>query len=550
LAKPLLERIRNTIVNLLKEAKVAAADIESVEIVGGSTRIPTVKQVVQEVFGKPPMTTMNADESVSRGCTLMCAILSPTFKVKEFTIEDCQPFPITLSWHGAINEDNEVEVFSRWNAVPSTKMLSFYKKEPLVIEARYSYPNDIPFSESRIGQYCIEQIQPQPDGTPSKIKVKVRLNRNGIFDITQASLIESIEEEIPTTPAPEETMETENKAAAGPAPPTSSKTTENGADHTAPGAEQMDEGNTPSAPTNSGDAQQDDNKEEETDDTKKKTTLTPKKKKKEIDLPISSRVQGATKNELERLFEHELEMISQDRKEKERSDAKNAVEEYVYDMRGKLEDAYEKYADKKLKEKLLNDLKSTEDWLYDDGMNQEKNIYVDRLKSLKNLGDPIRNRYNEAEQRQYHLQELMKALQRVDEAIQIWQTKSNDKYSHIDQADMEKVQKMLNEKQKWYDISANKINAMKLHEDPVILCSQIKQERDTFEKECWTILNKPKPKVELPKDTPKQETTADGQQNPPPPPPPSSSSNKKSSPSKNQNQQQPTDQQQPSMEVD
>jgi molecular chaperone DnaK (HSP70) len=156
---------------------------------------------------------MNADESVARGCTVMCAMLCPTFKVKEFKIEDCQPYPITLSWHGAINEDNEVEVFRRWNVIPSTKILSFFKKEPLTIVARYSYPNDIPFSESRIGmfyfidylfinqriihflgQYTIEQIQAQPDGKPSKIKVKVRLNRNGIFDVTEASIVDQTDE--------------------------------------------------------------------------------------------------------------------------------------------------------------------------------------------------------------------------------------------------------------------------------------------------------------------------------------------------------------------
>lgn len=56
-----------------------------------------------------------------------------------------------------------------------------------------------------LGQYTIEQIQPQPDGTPSKIKVKVRLNRNGIFDVTQASLIETIEE--PNAPAGSNTIE-------------------------------------------------------------------------------------------------------------------------------------------------------------------------------------------------------------------------------------------------------------------------------------------------------------------------------------------------------
>ena len=78
-------------------------------------------------------------------------------------------------------------------------------------------------------------------------------------------------------------------------------------------------------------------------------------------------------------------MISQDKKEKERSDAKNAVEEYVYEMRNKLlEDGdYEKYADEKTRQKLLNDLQVTEDWLYDEGSYQEKNVYVDRLKSLK-----------------------------------------------------------------------------------------------------------------------------------------------------------------------
>ena len=128
-------------------------DIESVEIVGGSTRIPAVKQIINDVFHKMPMTTMNADESVARGCTLMCAMLSPTFKVKEFKIEDCQPYPITMSWQGSIHEDNEVEVFSRWNPVPSTKLISFYKRSPFVIAARYSYPNDIPYFESRIGKY-------------------------------------------------------------------------------------------------------------------------------------------------------------------------------------------------------------------------------------------------------------------------------------------------------------------------------------------------------------------------------------------------------------
>ncbi|CAF1349094.1 unnamed protein product [Adineta steineri] len=535
LAKPILERVRHTLENLLKEAKLTVDDIECVEIVGGSTRVPAIRQIVEDVFHKKPMTTMNADESVARGCTLMCAILSPTFKVKEFKIEDCQPYPITLSWQGGVNEDNEVEVFSRWNVIPSTKMLSFYKREPLTVEARYSYPNDIPFSESRIGQYTIENIQPQPDGTPSKIKVKVRLNRNGIFDVTQASLIETIEE--PNAPdAPAETMET---VTSGP------QTVDNGEDQSAPTVtEPMEESAAPANAAGSGDAQQDEKEKDEEGKPKAATTTTPKKKKKEIDLPITPRVPGATKKELERLIEQELEMISQDKKEKERSDAKNAVEEYVYEMRGKVDGGdYEKFSDEKIRQKLLSDLQITEDWLYDDGMNQEKNVYVDRLKNLKSLGEPIRTRYHESENRSHHMQELMKSIQRVDEALQVYYTKSSDKYSHIDQNDIEKANKILTEKQTWYDQTANRFNALKTHEDPTILCSQIKQERDSLERECWAILNKAKPKVELPKeDASKQQANNQQQQQqqaPPQQPPPASG---------NQNPQ-PTEPQ-PSMEVD
>ena len=58
----------------------------SVEIVGGSTRIPAIKALIEKVFGKESSTTLNADEAVSRGCALQCAILSPVFTVGVFLL--------------------------------------------------------------------------------------------------------------------------------------------------------------------------------------------------------------------------------------------------------------------------------------------------------------------------------------------------------------------------------------------------------------------------------------------------------------------------------
>jgi molecular chaperone DnaK (HSP70) len=75
----LLQRFRNVLTDVLTEAHCVPADIDVVEIVGGTTRIPIIKRIIQEVLGKEPSTTLNADEACARGCTLMCAILSPTF---------------------------------------------------------------------------------------------------------------------------------------------------------------------------------------------------------------------------------------------------------------------------------------------------------------------------------------------------------------------------------------------------------------------------------------------------------------------------------------
>ena len=85
-----LQRIEQVMVDCLKASEWKPEDIYSVEVVGGSSRIPSVKAAIENVFGKTPQTTLNADEAVSRGCALQCAILSPTFRVREFSVTDLQ----------------------------------------------------------------------------------------------------------------------------------------------------------------------------------------------------------------------------------------------------------------------------------------------------------------------------------------------------------------------------------------------------------------------------------------------------------------------------
>ena len=85
-----LQIIEQVMVDCLKASEWKPDDIYAVEIVGGSSRVPAVKAAIERTFGKTPQTTLNADEAVSRGCALQCAILSPTFRVREFSVTDIQ----------------------------------------------------------------------------------------------------------------------------------------------------------------------------------------------------------------------------------------------------------------------------------------------------------------------------------------------------------------------------------------------------------------------------------------------------------------------------
>ncbi|XP_074650993.1 heat shock protein 105 kDa-like [Tubulanus polymorphus] len=502
LAAPLFDRIETVLREVIASAKLRVDDIEAIEIIGGSTRIPAVKSVVTKVFGKEPSTTLNADEAVARGCALQCAILSPTFRVRDFSITDCQPFPITLSWQGTIDENSEMEVFSKSHAVPFSKMLSFYRKEDFVLNARYA--EDIPSREDKsIGSFLIKNVVPQVDGESSKVKVKVRVNSHGIFTVSSASLIEKLPE-TKEEPMEEDKTETSNgdSTAVNPAstengPQNTDEPMKSNSDTTDKKTEesQMDDTAQPGEQNNAG------SNTEKTDkkDNKKESPKKSKNKYKSIDLLIESMVPQLTPKDLNLLIEKENQMIMQDKLEKEREDAKNNVEEYVYDMRDKLSTVYENYITDELKAKFIKQLEDTEEWLYDDGSDQKKNVYIEKLAEMKKKGDPVCMRYYEWQEQPAAFQDLGRSLQMIQKAVDLYDTK-DEKYNHIESGEIDKVRKWLEERQKWYEENMNKSAGKKKTDDPIVKVTQIRDKVKELETLCNPILNTPKPKVEPPKE--------------------------------------------------
>ncbi|KAF8666243.1 hypothetical protein AX14_006509, partial [Amanita brunnescens Koide BX004] len=94
-----LVRIEPVIHRAIADSGLTLDQIESVELVGGSTRVPAVRAKIQQAFaGKPLSFTLNQDEAVARGATFSCAMLSPVFRVREFHVHDITHYPIKVQW--------------------------------------------------------------------------------------------------------------------------------------------------------------------------------------------------------------------------------------------------------------------------------------------------------------------------------------------------------------------------------------------------------------------------------------------------------------------
>ncbi|KAI9515953.1 Heat shock 70 kDa protein 4L [Dissostichus eleginoides] len=475
-----LMKVEMPLKSVLEQTKLSRDDIYAVEIVGGATRIPSVKERIAKFFGKDVGTTLNADEAVARGCALQCAILSPAFKVREFSITDVVPFPITLRWKSPTEDGlGECEVFSKNHAAPFSKVITFHKKEPFDLEAFYSNPQELPYPDHRIGCFSVQHVVPQPDGDSSKVKVKVRVNVHGIFSVSSASLIEKQKGEGEDMQIDSEPMvQNEGKAE----------------DQSKMQVDQ--EGQSP------GDQQNEDNSSSSKEGAPGEKqdpaagASKPKVKVKIIDLPIvANNIRQLDNDVLNNFVEYEHQMIIQDKLVKEQNDAKNAVEEYVYDLRDKLCGIYEKYITEEDSNRLTLLLEDTENWLYEDGEDQPKQVYEEKLDALKRLGQPIQDRHREQEDRPRAFEELGKKMQLYMKIVDSYKQK-DERYLHLSAEEMSTVEKCVNESMGWMNSMMNAQSKLGITQDPVVKVAEIIFKIQELEDVCNPVINRPKPSVE------------------------------------------------------
>ena len=126
-------------------------------------------------------------------------MISPTFKVRDFAIQDVSPYAVKARWDPHIpEEDNELILFPKHNTLPSTKLLTVFESADFQVQLSYAEPKAWP---RPLGLFLVKGAKPTPDGTLSTVKVKARLDQNGIMQVESAHLYEQQEAEAPAEDA-------------------------------------------------------------------------------------------------------------------------------------------------------------------------------------------------------------------------------------------------------------------------------------------------------------------------------------------------------------
>ncbi|KAL5056915.1 hypothetical protein RYX36_028519 [Vicia faba] len=511
LSLPILERVKGPLEKALAEAGLTVDNIHMVEVVGSGSRVPAINKILTEFFKKEPRRTMNASECVARGAALQCAILSPTFKVREFQVNESFPFSISLSWKGSGSDahdsapDNKQStlVFPKGNSIPSVKVLTFFRTETFSVDVQCHDQSDLQ-TPTKISTYTIGPFKTE-NGEKAKIKVKVRLSLHGIVTVDSATLFEEEEIEVPVTKESAEEnakMETDEAPADAAAPP---PTSSNDSDVNMQDAKAAaDTNGAVNGVPESGDkpVQMDTDAKVEA----------PKKKVKKTNIPITEVVYGAMSTvDVQKAVEKEFEMALQDRVMEDTKDKKNAVEAYVYDMRNKLNDRYHEFVQASESNEFLAKLQEVEDWLYEDGEDETKGVYVAKLEELKKQGDPIEERYKEHTDRDAVIDQLVYCINSYREVAM-----SNDpKFDHIDINEKQKVLNECGEAENWLREKKQQQSLLPKYATPVLLSADIRKKAEAVDRSCKPIMTKPKPAKPASPATPETPATPppqDGEQ--------------------------------------
>ena len=372
LIQPLIDRATIPLEQALADAKLKVEDIDIIEMVGGCTRVPSLKEKISEFFGKGLSFTLNQDEAVARGCAFGCAILSPVFRVRDFSVHDIVNYPIEFNWEQSPDipdEDTSLTVFNRGNVMPSTKILTFYRKQPFDLEAKYAKPEMLPGKMSPwIGKFAVKGVKANGEDDFMICKLKARLNLHGVLNVESGYYVEDIEVEEPI-PEEKEGEKKEGEKKEGdvsfafpshlPCLPTNDVSKGSKFKNFAKGLFGGSKSSSHQTPLTDSSQVTETDQANGTAEPKPKVRKV-KKQQKKGELLLSAGTASLDQATKDAAAEKEAQMFMEDKLVADTEDKKNELESYIYELRSKIDDQYSDFASDDEKAKLKEKLEQSE----------------------------------------------------------------------------------------------------------------------------------------------------------------------------------------------